>query len=1694
MWVFGYGSLMWDGWETQFGAARRERATLHGARRDFNKASLRNWGSRQVPAPTLGLVVEPNANCVGFAFEFADVDRDRILATLRDREGKSFSLDEKQITLDSGDIVNAIVPINDPSRSTFIGDQPIEARARLARAAVGSKGSGLSYVRNIRQKLHDVGIDDRGVEEFWEQVVARNAAGAARSSPPGEDSHAMTTRPNAAALRSQIEKALDEIISNEEGMSFQGLAVVLARQRWPELIASERKNDLGLDAYASASVSPDEIGKGLASSITAELSKITDDAKKVKQHFSDVSVLLFYTPQKVSNPKKKEWAEKTQKDFGYELHVMSREDIIISLMEPRNASVCSSFLAIDVETDEASSGVIDRIVEAAAAEAATWTAGTPGPLISLRAARIDDAGNDTSDLYTLANTLDALDEGRRLVLEAPAGRGKTTTLAQLAEMEKGVHGVPFLVDLPAWISSGRSILEFIAQSPQFQARGLDAAALARVKDSVHFSFLLNGWNEIEVLDSVRAGECLRTLDRSFTSAGIIVATRTHHVRPPLPGARRLRLLQLTRRQRNDYLRQRLGDRAGDLVRQLDTGLTLDELTRTPLVLSGVVSIFLAGESIPKTKMGVLDTVVRLMENAPEHAVHLASPPLGGLAHLYQSSLAAQMTARGAVSVPDADARLIVHAVSQSLYDTHQITVVPAPADVLTALCAHHVLERLEYPTLAFRFTHQQFQELYAAGDIKRQLLRVAASALDGERRDFTAAYVNQPAWAEPLRMIAQTIGIQVDDATADQREVQAGRALVEMAAAVDLVFAAELAGVCGPHVWRAAGPALSGRLRSWHAAPNESHRNCALAAMLATGSDDFTDTLIPLLSSDDQQIRLATYRLWPDMGLSSLGPDWRKELASWSEDARADFVGEMLFHRFDADLADFAATDASPKVKQSAVTGLSWRGSDDALTQVLESMDPQTFDAAASGSAGERLPESLHPRVLDSLRRAYEASSDPSVRLRMLMHMAELDEADLDGRIKESLDALPPKELHNLSHLVRAALDALRQHDPGWVSQWVAKHLAGYSLWSSEYWMPYVVGLPAGLVEEHLQRIESEHVKYRNLEGLAALLTAYGNTGLASELFSKIRELRRPIDSKPAEPWEHERETLRQLETLFRALLGDVAAVGILSVVSDPNDLRDLNLAANLVSRALRHDELPFEVIDESVRERLRAYLKAGVAILLPVDGPDREPLAKLAAAIAEVGKPEDMTDVVTLVRADIERRNAGRDAMSYSNYYVPAIMKLDSENGEKVLIDLLRVPEYTHVVGQEMSRPFLVKPARAFDRSLQYDLMWAVREGKAQAPADNDRRLRYAAALRDEMARLIEERANTKEPGPVTYRLKEFARDLAGIDGRGSTDVILQVLALPSQWDESRRVETAERLLLCGAVLPIELTFAIVDGAAEKMKNYGAQNGNDWVLRRALCLCPFIDDPAKGIQKIRDALATRMLAPYQLPDIVIALGESRCETAVDLLRELASSPDAFKEFADIWPGALAKIGTASAHELLLSFVDPDVPGLAPEARIDRDDALVWRIAELAKKDARVETRLRELSDRDLPSHKRHVLSRVLSRIQTVEALLANLNLIDDRLPSPMPRGTWEQVEAAFVQRRPSDQMENAFTLEASAANDVRARLFDMAAHDPRRRRAAFALLGQIEEWRLEYGRPTGEPRHPAFGSTDPWPPVEPPA
>ena len=140
------------------------------------------------------------------------------------------------------------------------------------------------------------------------------------------------------------DKALDELVAHEEGIKFQRLGVLLAKQRWPELIASEPKKDMGLDGYLPAPLAADGVGKGLACSLTASLAKLKQDIQRFRPHFKDVKYLLFATARKVSMIEKTKWAEEVTKEYGIELTILSREDIVSELMRPSNLSICRYLL------------------------------------------------------------------------------------------------------------------------------------------------------------------------------------------------------------------------------------------------------------------------------------------------------------------------------------------------------------------------------------------------------------------------------------------------------------------------------------------------------------------------------------------------------------------------------------------------------------------------------------------------------------------------------------------------------------------------------------------------------------------------------------------------------------------------------------------------------------------------------------------------------------------------------------------------------------------------------------------------------------------------------------------------------------------------------------------------------------------------------------------------------------------------------------------------------------------------------------------------------------------------------------------------------------------------------------------------------------------------------------------------------
>jgi hypothetical protein len=208
------------------------------------------------------------------------------------------------------------------------------------------------------------------------------------------------------------------------------------------------------------------------------------------------------------------WAEAIKKAFGYDLIVVSREDIVTSLLDPSNLALCRTHLGLPVTVDAGVASQVQQVRDAIAEVVAAWSRPLEGkPLIELRAVRMEEDGGDTAEIFSLADAQAVLARSGRMVIEAPAGRGKTTTLVQLAKRHNGSGGLAPLVDLPGWVQSGKNLLQFISETLPFQSRGLSADVLARLHVQEPFSFLLNGWNEIGESDSLNGASAQGLAER-----------------------------------------------------------------------------------------------------------------------------------------------------------------------------------------------------------------------------------------------------------------------------------------------------------------------------------------------------------------------------------------------------------------------------------------------------------------------------------------------------------------------------------------------------------------------------------------------------------------------------------------------------------------------------------------------------------------------------------------------------------------------------------------------------------------------------------------------------------------------------------------------------------------------------------------------------------------------------------------------------------------------------------------------------------------------------------------------------------------------------------------------------------------------------------------------------------------------------
>jgi hypothetical protein len=1492
-----------------------------------------------------------------------------------------------------------------------------------------------------------------------------------------------------AIFRSQIETALDEFVVHEGGMKFQALAVLLGKMRHPDLVACEKKADFGVDAYVSRIAAHRSVGKALACSITPTYEKVSGDAKKAKEQYADIDLFVFVTTGKVGNPKKEEWRKDLAKDCGYELEVLSREELIAQLMLPSNAPLLEQFLGLTVERTQDEQQTLENMRAAAGAVAESWVRGLREPnLVNLRSVPLDARGHDAGGLWGHAEILGALASGRRLVLSAPAGAGKTTTMIQLAaSIAEDPTRVPLLIDLPAWVSRRTDILTFVAGSPEFQARAIDAPHLARAHEGAHIDFLLNGWNEVSETDALQADAMLRSLEREFPKAGIIVATRPHHFSPQLLGATFLRLQQLTRRDRREYLKGRLGDRAATLSALLDGDPVLDELTRTPFILSRVASLFSAGLDIPRTKVRVLDEVVRLHEGSDAHRAHLLQAPIAGAQSEYLGPLAIEMTQRGVTAIGMQDAYATTTAASRARLAAGQIAAIPDPGTVVNILTGHHLLEPIAYPT-GFRFQHHQFQEYYATKQLRTALQRALTGSPD-DRRGFAATYLNDPAWGEPLRMLAQDLGADLGSAQEGESRPLL-EALIVLTQSVSLIFAAELAGLAGATLWSTIGPQLAERLRRWQAIDDAHHRQCALAAMLATRSPDFADILLPLLSSADQQQRLSTSRLWSETRPTSLGADWQAEMRRWPEAARTEFISELLYQGYSGELVGVVKTDPSIVVKTGAINTLLWNGVEDAAVELIESLAQREADEVLGSLETSIIPAALQARALTIVQERFEATEDAVGRMRIALRLRELG-ANVEEGLKAALGTLSAEQLRQDERLIYSAIELVAANDSAWASEWVARTMVAGSLWPRD-WKRFLVEVPKDLIEATFDDIQA--TEYHSLERKIAVLSTNASPPVILRVFERIREIRAAIAVSPFERHEVERRAESNLSAVFRAFDAEQAVAAILPRIENSTDEIDLETVADLFSTAARSDEdrLP---VTQDLRERLRAYFVANIATGMRAEDATGQLKVTFASCLAQLGGAHSINDLEALARAEHDRyqaihalRVAGDHSdrvqfgmTSHSHWHARAIASIGGATAQAALLKMFEWPDEERAVGEVWKLQGRPNDVGVLPNRKDYGKIWDSRRAR-QADGGEGVRPPEAVALRNRITQLLVERAKAKETRSNDYRLPFLTSVLANVDPYGSSDLILELIAIPVDADGWSRVEAIDKMLSAGVVLPSDPTLSAIDAMLNR--KYGIADNERWMVKQFLGLCPFVDDPVKGLAKIREVLGRKILSPHHLEELAQSVAHSQSNEALPLLQEMKPAFVRDGRLDSSWLQAIAAIRTAEGREVLLSFVDPQGQ---EQAATDFRDSLAFHLAEAARDSAEVRQRLIGFCSQGPKGLKRQVLGQAMGLIGTPEAMFAGLQLLDDADRWPIPDSVENYLEKAFVEHRPEGG-QGVFALIARAANDLRLELCRLAKEDAGRCRAAFSLLGQIELWRLERGRPLGEPRNPILADTSDWP------
>lgn len=176
IWIFGYGSLMWN---PEFDFDAKHVAAVHGYHRNFCLWSRINRGTPQQPG--LVLTLERGGSCRGLAYRLARATAREQLSRLWRREMSMGSYRPRWLECRTGpERFESLAFVVNRRCTGYAGKLPIETMVNAIATASGKYGSSADYLFRTEAALAEHGIRDERVAHLVQRVRAHLEGGGPR--------------------------------------------------------------------------------------------------------------------------------------------------------------------------------------------------------------------------------------------------------------------------------------------------------------------------------------------------------------------------------------------------------------------------------------------------------------------------------------------------------------------------------------------------------------------------------------------------------------------------------------------------------------------------------------------------------------------------------------------------------------------------------------------------------------------------------------------------------------------------------------------------------------------------------------------------------------------------------------------------------------------------------------------------------------------------------------------------------------------------------------------------------------------------------------------------------------------------------------------------------------------------------------------------------------------------------------------------------------------------------------------------------------------------------------------------------------------------------------------------------------------------------------------------------------------------